>query len=652
MPNSMHEPIALVESARSSRPPIEDPLAAAGRRRSGATLAMTVVTAVLLGLATLPPLLVGFVGLLVERERTESAAQTLAWIAEREASVRSALPPDELAKLLLRPRADASVEACTLNLQGTPPVGVQGDPAHLTRPTVTARHDITTAGHAGAFIEVTRSLADVLLAAAMTALVSVGLTLVLWRVAIRRPMGALRRAELWMRAISRRDPLTGLHNREGLRARLQRALERCQGTRRSVGVLLIDLDRFRFVNESLGQPAGDQLLRGVADRIRAVTRADDVVARLGGDQFAVLVEGLAGAQAANAMARNLLRAFEPAYVLNGHDTVATLSIGVAIADESAQSVDDLLKHADAAMRAAKAVGGGRFRVYEPGLDTHSEQQLDMDLQLRRALQGHEFGLMYQPIADMRAGRIVGVEALIRWNHPVRGAVSPVEFIPMLEQTGLIVRAGRWVLEEACRQAMQWMAAGAQEPVLSVNVSPREFAEPDFVDSVHTALARTRFPAHQLQLEVTEGLLLDPTADSLAKLDALSSQGIRIAVDDFGMGYSSLAYLKQFRLSSLKIDRVFVRDISLHRQDAAIIRAIIDLGHSLALQVTAEGVETAEQFHELRRLGCDSVQGFLIARPMSGVDMSALLTHTASTSWRETNVVALSAGVPFDPAAAA
>ena len=370
-------------------------------------------------------------------------------------------------------------------------------------------------------------------------------------------MGVLRRAEGRMREYTQRDALTGLHNRDGLRHRLQHALARGHSTFRTVAVLVVDLDRFRIVNDSLGQPAGDLLLRGVADRIRAVTRPSDMVARLGADQFAIMVEGVAGAQAAAGVARNLLRALEPSYLLGGRETIATLSIGVAVASEHANSVDALLKGADAAMRAAKDEGGGRFRLYEATMDADTQQRLDMELRLRRAVQLGQFFLVYQPILDAAGERIVAVEALLRWADPLRGTVSPTEFIPILEQTGLIAAVGRWALGEACRRGALWRRSGAPALLLSVNVSPRQFGEADFVDTVQAVLLETGFCASQLQLEVTEGLLLDPTPATLAKLDALVCSGVRLAIDDFGMGYSSLAYLKRFNLHTLKIDRMFV-----------------------------------------------------------------------------------------------
>jgi EAL domain-containing protein (putative c-di-GMP-specific phosphodiesterase class I) len=269
-----------------------------------------------------------------------------------------------------------------------------------------------------------------------------------------------------------------------------------------------------------------------------------------------------------------------------------------------------------------------------------DDELTIERELRQALLEQQFFLVYQPIAELADGRIVGVEALMRWHHRSRGVIAPAEFVPQLERNGLIVPAGRWVLEKACRQVAVWIASGARDITLSVNVSPRQFAEPDFVDSVLAVLAKTRVAAQHLQLEVTEGLLLDPSSQTLAKLDALAASGIKIAVDDFGMGYSSLAYLKRFRLNALKIDRMFVHDMTRQTQDAAIVRAIIDLGHGLGLHVTAEGVETAEQFHHLRELGCDWVQGHLIALPLSDAEMGTLLSPAHSPSWHETRAAPL------------
>ena len=454
---------------------------------------------------------------------------------------------------------------------------------------------------------------------------SAALAFALWAFVLRRPVRALQQAERRMRTFAKRDALTGLPNRDGLRLALERALVHWRGTRRSVGVLIIDVDRFRMINDSLGPAAGDQFLCSVAARIRAVVRDADVVARLGVDQFVVQVEGVSGLQALNVMARNLLRALAPAHTVGGRETVATASIGIALAGEQAEDPDSLLQCAEVAMRAAKGAGGARFRSYELAMQAGDEQRLDMERSLRAALRDSAFTLAFQPIMDETGQRVAAVEALMRWTDPVHGAVSPAHFIPLLEQTGMIVEAGTWVLRQACRHALGWRGRAGQ-PVLSVNVSPRQFAENRFVQTVQDVLAETGLPARRLQLEVTEGLLLDPSAETLRKIDQLAGLGVRLAVDDFGMGYSSLAYLKTFQLHTLKIDRMFVRDMTLSGRDAAIVRAIIDLGHGLGLHVTAEGVETAEQFEALYALGCDSLQGFFFARPVSADEVRALLTR--------------------------
>ena len=455
---------------------------------------------------------------------------------------------------------------------------------------------------------------------------SAGLALGLWACVLKHPMRALMQAERRMRILDKRDALTGLPNREGLRLALERALVRWNGTRRAVGVLVIDVDRFHIVNDSFGPAVGDELLRSVASRIRAVVRDTDVVARLGADQFAVQVEGVSGIQALNVMARNLLRALEPAHTVGGRDTVATLSIGVAVSGEQANRADTLVQCAEVATRVAKTRGGARFCSFEPAMQVDEHSRMDMERRLRKALSDGEFTLAFQPIMGRCGERVAAVEALMRWTDPLHGAVSPAQFIPVLEQTGLIVEAGSWVLREACRQGLHWIVGGAPSLVLSVNVSPSQFAENRFVPTVEAILAETGFPATRLQLEVTEGLLLEPTPETLRKIGALKDLGVRLAVDDFGMGYSSLAYLKTFPLHTLKIDRMFVRDMAQHERDAAIVRAIIDLGHGLGLKITAEGVETAEQFQALQALGCDTLQGFLFSRPISAEEFRALLSQ--------------------------
>jgi EAL domain-containing protein (putative c-di-GMP-specific phosphodiesterase class I) len=327
----------------------------------------------------------------------------------------------------------------------------------------------------------------------------------------------------------------------------------------------------------------------------------------------------------------LLRSFEQAFVVGSRDLQQSFSAGGALASESTQPVDGLLQQATAAMRAAKTAGGGRFSFFDASMDERAEEGLALDLSLRRALKSDQFFLLYQPIVESRGGEVHAVEALLRWASPDRGFVSPGEFIGVLEETGLIVPVGHWVLREACARAAAWHREGHRELVLSVNMSPRQFQEPDLVERVRGTLLATGFPAESLQLEVTEGLLLEPGPELMGRINELAALGLRMAVDDFGMGYSSLAYLKRFPLHTLKIDRMFVRDICDREQDGIITRAIVDLGHGLGLRVTAEGVETQAQADALRDMGCDSLQGYLFARPMTA---DALTTHTTSSTARD------------------
>jgi diguanylate cyclase (GGDEF)-like protein len=622
-----------------------------GAARSMANATTRLLLIGLVSLALLPPLFIGMASVLLERHETRAVADMLAWaISQRREDTNGA----SLQALLASGAEDAHQWRLALAHDGTV-LAEAGHDHDRTAWSISATAQVAGAGSVAA-VRINVPVHEVVQATVLAAVLSLAATLLVWHFAVRRSVGALRKAEGRLRSINVIDPLTGLLNRAGLRQRLQRGLdaERPAAARR-VGVLLIDLDRFRLFNEAFGQPAGDQLLRAVAARIRGVLQGSDAAARLGGDQFVVYSPTLAGAQAAAMMARNLLRAIEPALVIAQRRTQVSVSIGIALAgtEIDASGPDHLLAHADAAMRAAKSGGGGRYRVFEASMIVNTQKQLELDMALRRALQAGEFELAFQPIMDASGESIDAVEALLRWNDPGRGIVSPGEFIPVLEQTGLIVPVGQWVLREACKRAQGWAAHGAVPVTLSVNVSPIQFAEPDFVRHVFAALEATGFPASRLQLEVTEGLLLDPTTDSLRKMDALVDAGVRLAVDDFGMGYSSLAYLKRFRLHSLKIDRMFVRDVPKLRQDTAIVRAIVELAHALELHVTAEGVETTEQHEALQALGCDSMQGFLFARPMPAEAMREQLmveqrpdaAEPAPNDWSTTMAAALNVGLP-------
>jgi diguanylate cyclase (GGDEF)-like protein len=581
------------------------------RSMAGATTRLLMVG--LLALALLPPLATAVCAVLLERHDARAVATVLAWTIAHDGIDADAKTLQSLLDLRV---ADASQWREALAADGTV-LAAAGEQTSRDGVLLIATVPTQGSGPVSA-VRVRESMTHVLEATALAAALSLVVVALIWVFGVRNSVGALRRVEGRLRTISVIDPLTRLFNRAGLRQRLRQGLDAGVGlTSRRVGVLLIDLDRFRLINESLGQHVGDQLLIAVAERIRSVLRVGDAASRLGGDQFAVYAPALAGAQAAGVMARNLLRAIEPALEIGQRQARISVSIGIALTGDDAHDADTLLAQADAAMRAAKSGGGGRYRVFEASMLVNTQQQLELDLALRRALRDDEFALAFQPIVAADGSTVVAVEALLRWNDPVRATVvSPAEFIPVLEQTGLIVPVGEWVLREACRRMRSWTTQGALPVTLSVNVSPLQFAEPGFVRQVLATLQATGLPPRQLQLEVTEGLLLDPTPEALRKMDALVDAGVRLAVDDFGMGYSSLAYLKRFPLHALKIDRMFVRDVPQQSQDSAIVCAIVELGHALGLQVTAEGVETSAQHEALRALGCDSMQGFLFARPMA------------------------------------
>ncbi len=577
--------------------------------------------------AVMPGFVAAVLGWSTAHERAQASARATAWLVERwapadtrgTASVATRWS-GHLALLAREPGLHAQGEARDILAPDGRSLASAGDEHARAWPAVAVeqelRHGDEYLGRVRIVVSLRPALGWALVSMLMGGLVAAGL----WVLAFTRPIRVMRQAEGRLRGMAHQDSLTGLYNLDGLRQRMQRALRRPASGSRTTGLLVVDLDRFRIVNDSLGHPSGDALLRSVADRIRAVTRPADAVARLGADQFGILVEGIGGAAAAANMARNLLRALAPSYLLDGHEAVVGLSIGVAVASEGLDGADAMLQAAQAAMRAAKAGGGGRFRLYEAAMGANLQQRMELEQDLRRAQQQREFSLAFQPIMEGNGRSFAAVEALLRWSDPKHGTMSPSEFIPVLEETGLILEVGRWVLSEACRSACGWRADGGPELLMSVNVSPRQFAEPDFVQMVVQVLAETGYPPRLLQLEVTEGLLLEPTPDCQHKIDLLTQHGVRLAIDDFGMGYSSLAYLKRFNLHALKIDRLFVRDIAQDSQDAAIARAIVDLGHGLGMRVIAEGVETEAQFHALRRLGCDSLQGYLFARPMPEAEL--------------------------------
>jgi diguanylate cyclase (GGDEF)-like protein len=395
-----------------------------------------------------------------------------------------------------------------------------------------------------------------------------------------------------------------------------------------IAVLFLDVDSFKMVNDGLGHAAGDAVLRGVAQRLRECTRQADTVARLGGDEFGVLLEDIHGEPDAIQAAERVVAALSAPLEMDGRTVRARASIGVALdRGESDITSIELLRDADTAMYLAKSANRGSFEIFEPAMHTRQLARLQLDGELREALERGQFSLNYQPIVDFPSGRIVGAEALLRWNHPTR-AIGPLEFIELAEESGEIVAIGSWVLNEACRQARRWQREirGARDLRISVNVSARELVEGAFVEGVQAALAQSRLAAGSLALEITESMMLADETAAIASLRRLRELGVHIVVDDFGTGYSSLSYLKRLPVDGLKIDRSFVEGLGQEREKSAIVRATIALARALGLTVTAEGIENATQLRRLLALQCDQGQGYHFAPPLEADAMTALLAE--------------------------
>jgi diguanylate cyclase (GGDEF)-like protein/PAS domain S-box-containing protein len=422
------------------------------------------------------------------------------------------------------------------------------------------------------------------------------------------------------------DALTGLPNRALFLDRLGRAQARAARTTVHHALLFIDLDRFKVVNDSLGHQVGDELLVQVAERIAACLREPDTLARFGGDEFVALLEDLNDADEALAVTERILAGLRHPFPVAGRDLTVSCSIGIVIGDGSAVDPDECLREGDVAMYRAKSRGRNCFEVFRHDSDSEPRGRLDLEIELRDAIERGELVLHYQPIVDVEHGTVTGVEALVRWRHPHRGLVAPGEFIPVAEESGLVLPLGAWVLEEACRQARIWAGSrpGADELVVSVNLSPRQFRQPDLVEQVAAVLARTGLAAERLCVEVTEGVMVDDVEAATDTLLRLKALGVRVAIDDFGTGFSSLSYLKRFPIDYVKIDRAFIRGIGEKSVDSEIVRSVIRLAAAIGIQAVAEGVETAEQFRQLRALDCPLVQGFLLARPQPADQVELIL----------------------------
>ena len=420
------------------------------------------------------------------------------------------------------------------------------------------------------------------------------------------------------------DPVTELPNRAFFRDRLRRAIAKATGTETAAAVLFLDIDRFKTVNDGFGHPVGDLVLQQIGRRLRDTLRDGDVVARIGGDEFAVVLADL-NRERVERVAQKLAHAFDRTFDVDGKQVALGVSIGAALFPDDGADCESLMKGADAAMHRAKEEGGNSYRFFIAEMSDGLRRSIETEIGLRRALQRNEFVLHYQPQVDVAAGRVVAFEALLRWQHPDRGLVPPLEFIPTLEQSGLIVPVGEWVLRTACAQNRAWQQAGLPPVRISVNFSARQFADVGLADTVERVLAETGLAPKYLQLEITETSLMKNTVESQQALRRFRDIGVHIAIDDFGTGFSSMGYLKRFPLHSLKIDRSFVKDLQEDNEDAAIATAIISMAHALGLRVTAEGVETQAQRDFLARQGCDEIQGYLVSRPVVAAQCQALLT---------------------------
>jgi len=437
-----------------------------------------------------------------------------------------------------------------------------------------------------------------------------------------------------VRHLAHHDALTDLPNRVLLNDRITQAIALAQRTGAHVAVMFLDLDRFKTVNDSLGHSIGDKLLQVVASRLRGCVRGSDTVSRLGGDEFVILVPDLETPASAGTMAGKVLEAVALPCSIDGHELALTPSIGISIYPGDGDDVDALLRNADAAMYHAKESGRNNFQFFTPDMNVRAVQRLSLERSLRRALERDELRLHYQPQFDIHTGRLVGMEALIRWQHPQDGLVYPAKFIPFAEESGLILPIGEWVLHAACRQSRAWQDAGLRGVPVSVNISALQFRQVNFVDTVQRALGDSGLDARWLELEVTESVIMHDAEPVTASLERLKAMGLELAIDDFGTGYSSLSYLKRFPIDRLKIDRSFVRDVTVDKDDAAIIAAIIALTRNLDLRTIAEGVETEEQLAFLRAQGCDQVQGFLLGRPAPPAEWITLLTQQRQSPSRQ------------------
>ncbi|MDO6424431.1 putative bifunctional diguanylate cyclase/phosphodiesterase [Saccharophagus degradans] len=420
------------------------------------------------------------------------------------------------------------------------------------------------------------------------------------------------------------DPLTGLANRAQLYEQLRRAIDYGRAHRECVTVMMLNIDRFKNINDSLGVGAGDDVLIQISEILRNVLRDNDTVARLGSDEFILLLDKVDNPHHITKIADKILKAIGQPLNICGHEITCTASLGVSQFPIHGDSIDLLLKHADEAMARAKSEGKNRYKIYTAQMSERTVDALLMENDLRRALEQDEFILFYQPQVHLRTGKIIGLEALIRWQHKTKGVISPLDFIPLAEETGLIEEVGAWVLTHACERFHHWLKHGLSLGKVAVNLSARQFRQAHFAETVVEALNKSKLPPQYLELEITESLTMQDTDEVLQTLGYLNKLGLSIAIDDFGTGYSSLSYLKKFPVNKLKIDRTFIHDVGSELDDGAIAKSIIDLAHNMSMLVVAEGVERLGQSRWLYDQGCDQVQGYYFCKPLSENELLKLL----------------------------
>jgi diguanylate cyclase (GGDEF)-like protein len=442
----------------------------------------------------------------------------------------------------------------------------------------------------------------------------------------RRAHEELHRRQEELAFMATHDALTGLPNRTLILDRVEQMLVRARRNQTPVAALFVDLDNFKHINDTLGHGVGDQLLRAVAARLEGVVRDIDALGRLGGDEFVVVAEGMSLAAGPELIAERLLGALKQPFKLKGAENtrlVVTASVGVAMGDRA--TAEELLRDADIAMYRAKWDGKNGYVVFESGMQDAVQSRMELEMDLRDAFEKEEFFVVYQPTFNLREMIPTGMEALIRWRHPTRGIVQPDDFVPLLEETGLIVDVGRWVLGEACRQGAEWRAAG-REVGIAVNVAARQLDRDEFVREVHEALGESGLAPEQLTIEITETTIMANAEETAARLASIKELGVRVAIDDFGTGYSSLAYLQRFPVDALKIDRSFISKMSNDAEGETLIRTLVQLGKSLSIETLAEGIEQAQELSLLREESCDTGQGFLFARPLDMEECETFLEN--------------------------